>query len=196
VPGETEENNGAGIHHREARYSPFEAAQKISVYRPRASPTMSEDTNESTSSLASVAGMSPSLSPDGPMTDLFGQALAPANHSAVPASRKGSMTNDTCGPLGHLSSASARPATILGEQVAAAIRGGWLDLVFADLEAEGYACAAAVLPAASVGAPHIRQRESFGSWPTRRPSKLRAYGNAIVPQAAAEVIGAFMEVRP
>jgi DNA (cytosine-5)-methyltransferase 1 len=30
----------------------------------------------------------------------------------------------------------------------------------------------------------------------RRPSKLRAYGNAIVPQVAAEFIGAFLECRP
>ena len=51
-----------------------------------------------------------------------------------------------------------RPAIIFGEQVEAAIRQSWLDLVFADLEAEGYACGAAVLPACGVGAPHIRQR--------------------------------------
>ena len=51
-----------------------------------------------------------------------------------------------------------RPPTVLGEQVSAAIKHGWLDRVFADLEGEGYACGAAVLPACSVGAPHIRQR--------------------------------------
>ena len=50
---------------------------------------------------------------------------------------------------------------MFGEQVAAAIGGGWLDAVFADMESEGYACAAAVLPACSVGAPHIRQRLWF-----------------------------------
>jgi len=54
-----------------------------------------------------------------------------------------------------------RPATIFGEQVAAAIGQGWLDTVFADLEKQGYACGAAVLPACSVGAPHIRQRLWF-----------------------------------
>lgn len=37
----------------------------------------------------------------------------------------------------------------------------WLDVVFDDLEGLGYACAAADLPAASVGAPHIRQRLFF-----------------------------------
>lgn len=51
-----------------------------------------------------------------------------------------------------------RPAIVFGEQVEAAIGWGWLDAVFADLEGEGYACGASVLPACSVGAPHIRQR--------------------------------------
>ena len=54
-----------------------------------------------------------------------------------------------------------RPARVFGEQVEAAIGWGWLDVVFADLEAEGYACGAAVLPACGVGAPHIRQRVWF-----------------------------------
>lgn len=51
-----------------------------------------------------------------------------------------------------------RPRTCLGEQVAAAIGYGWLDGICDDLEREGYAVAAADLPACSVGAPHIRQR--------------------------------------
>lgn len=144
-----------------------------------------------------------------------------------------------------------RPAVILGEQVANAIGGGWLDAVCTDLEGEGYACGAAVLPACSVGAPHIRQRlwfvadaDTAGQRQQRggglldgeraahghdadgrgglhpwagavwlpctdgkaRPAqpgiqplahgvparlgRLRAYGNAIVPQAAAEFIRA------
>jgi DNA (cytosine-5)-methyltransferase 1 len=51
-----------------------------------------------------------------------------------------------------------RPDTIFGEQVEGAVGFGWLDRVFADLEAEGYACGAQVLGAHSVRAPHIRQR--------------------------------------
>lgn len=51
-----------------------------------------------------------------------------------------------------------RPNVVFGEQVASAIRHGWLDLVSAGLEAEGYAVGGAVLGAHSVGAPHIRQR--------------------------------------
>lgn len=51
-----------------------------------------------------------------------------------------------------------KPNVVFGEQVASSIRHGWLDLVSADLEAEGYAVGASVLGAHSVGAPHIRQR--------------------------------------
>jgi len=51
-----------------------------------------------------------------------------------------------------------KPDIIFGEQVDAAIRHGWLDLVQDDLEGEGYAFGAVGIPAAGVGAPHIRSR--------------------------------------
>ena len=51
-----------------------------------------------------------------------------------------------------------RPATVFGEQVASAPGREWLTGVRADLEAMGYVVGAADLCAASVGAPHIRQR--------------------------------------
>jgi DNA (cytosine-5)-methyltransferase 1 len=54
-----------------------------------------------------------------------------------------------------------KPPTIFGEQVASAIRFGWLDDLQTDLEAEGYAAAAVVLPSGSVGAPHKRERLFF-----------------------------------
>lgn len=147
---------------------------------------------------------------------------------------------------------ACRPAVVMGEQVAAAAGRDWLATVRADLEALGYEVGAADLCAASVGAPHIRQRlwfvadtddEGPQGWIVRRDSadqrtvgargladfwsaadwldcrdgkarpvepgtfplahgvparvgRLRAYGNAIVPQVAAEVIAAFMECRP
>nr|DAI72877.1 MAG TPA: Cytosine specific methyltransferase [Caudoviricetes sp.] len=56
-----------------------------------------------------------------------------------------------------------RPAKIFGEQVSAAINKGWLDDLFTELETEGYACAAAVLPACGIGAPHKRDRLIFGA---------------------------------
>ena len=55
-----------------------------------------------------------------------------------------------------------RPEFIFGEQVESAIRYGWLDRVYADLEGEGYSVGAAVLGAHSVGAPHRRQRLYWG----------------------------------
>ena len=51
-----------------------------------------------------------------------------------------------------------RPATVFGEQVASRLGREWLVRVRADLENVGYAVGAADLCAASVGAPHIRQR--------------------------------------
>lgn len=59
--------------------------------------------------------------------------------------------------------AECRPAVLFGEQVAPAIAKHWLDDLFAELEAETYACGAAVLPACSVGAPHKRDRLFFGA---------------------------------
>lgn len=50
------------------------------------------------------------------------------------------------------------PAIVVGEQVEAAIAHHWLDIVADDLENLGYACGAAVIPAASLGAPHVRSR--------------------------------------
>jgi DNA (cytosine-5)-methyltransferase 1 len=54
-----------------------------------------------------------------------------------------------------------KPPVVLGEQVAAAIRLGWLDLVQADLEGKDYTLGKSVLGAHGVGAPHIRQRLWF-----------------------------------
>ncbi len=54
-----------------------------------------------------------------------------------------------------------KPAMLFGEQVASPDGLEWLDLVQADLEGSGYAVASADLCAASVGAPHIRQRLYF-----------------------------------
>lgn len=51
-----------------------------------------------------------------------------------------------------------QPATVFGEQVDAAAKSGWIDLVRTDLEAEGYAFGFHVLGAHSAGAWHIRQR--------------------------------------
>lgn len=51
-----------------------------------------------------------------------------------------------------------RPATMFGEQVASPLGREWLNGVFNDLEAMGYAVAGADLPSCSVGTSHRRQR--------------------------------------
>jgi len=82
-----------------------------------------------------------------------------------------------------------KPAVVFGEQVEAAIRHGWLDLVQTDMEGIGYAFAAAGIPAAGVGAPHIRQRLWFvadaldGAGQRSEPRPVER----VVPQGAGEV---------
>jgi DNA (cytosine-5)-methyltransferase 1 len=53
------------------------------------------------------------------------------------------------------------PSVVFGEQVASPDGYAWLDLVQTDMEAEGYAFAPVVLPAAGFGAPHGRHRIYF-----------------------------------
>ena len=73
-----------------------------------------------------------------------------------------------------------RPAICIGEQVEPAIGFGWLDALFIRLEQSHYACGAAVFPACSVGAPHIRSRlywvadaEQHGSPSEREPGRAQ-----------------------
>lgn len=65
------------------------------------------DTDSATSSPASEAGATPCGSQDGPMTDLFGQALAPASRSAPRASSVAATMSATYGLRSSTSSASA-----------------------------------------------------------------------------------------
>ncbi|WP_077174051.1 DNA cytosine methyltransferase [Yersinia proxima] len=50
------------------------------------------------------------------------------------------------------------PPTVFGEQVASKAIDAWIDLVQADMEGMDYAFASTPFPSASVGAPHIRDR--------------------------------------
>jgi DNA (cytosine-5)-methyltransferase 1 len=72
--------------------------------------------------------------------------------------RKGHADERHLWPAFHRLIAECRPPTIFGEQVASKLGREWFSGVRADLEGLGYACGAADLCAASVGAPHIRQR--------------------------------------
>jgi DNA (cytosine-5)-methyltransferase 1 len=80
--------------------------------------------------------------------------------------------------------AKCKPAAVFGEQVASSDGREWLSGVRADLEALGYACGAADLCAAGIGAPHIRQRlywvahtneRQRGSWGARPGSTERTH---------------------
>jgi len=83
---------------------------------------------------------------------------APCQPFSVAGNRRGVCDDRHLWPDFYRLIRECKPDTVFGEQVGAAIGGGWLDLVFDDLEGEGYTCGATVLPACSVGAPHIRQR--------------------------------------
>ncbi len=61
-------------------------------------------------------------------------------------------------PFWHKLIEECRPPVVFGEQVDAAIKHGWLDLVQDEMERSGYAFGAVGVPAAGFGAPHIRQR--------------------------------------
>jgi DNA (cytosine-5)-methyltransferase 1 len=57
--------------------------------------------------------------------------------------------------------AECRPPIIFGEQVANAIKWGWLDEAFGALEDLDYACGSALMPALAFGARHERKRISW-----------------------------------
>ena len=75
-----------------------------------------------------------------------------------------------------------RPAQVFGEQVAAAIEHGWLDLVSSDLGKAGYEVGPAVFSALYVGAPHLRERLYFvaDSSGVARPPQHKPLGDSMV----------------
>ena len=78
-------------------------------------------------------------------------------------------------PAFHRLIADIRPSIVVGEQVSGPRGLEWLDRVFVDLEGDNYAVGASDLPAASVGAPHIRQRLWWLAYAERRASKRHGF---------------------
>ncbi|MBW0450881.1 DNA cytosine methyltransferase [Paraburkholderia phenoliruptrix] len=76
-------------------------------------------------------------------------------------------------PAWHHLISECRPPVIFGEQVASKDVDPWIDLVFDDLEAMEYACAANPFPSAGVGAPHIRDRTFFVAYANDARSQRR-----------------------
>jgi DNA (cytosine-5)-methyltransferase 1 len=97
------------------------------------------------------------------------------------AGRRGGMSDERhLWPHWHHLINQCRPATVFGEQVASKDGLGWLDLVSADMEATGYAFAAADLCAAGVGAPHIRQRLWFVGMADSASTRLEGGGGSFL----------------
>ena len=101
---------------------------------------------------------------------------------------------------------ACNPPLVFGEQVASAAvlgssskpskRGSanpvqpvWLDGVFADLESASYACGASDIPAAGVGAPHIRQRLWWGAVRLADPLRDGQSGPGIVGRSCDSATG-------
>ena len=111
--------------------------------------------------------------------------------------RKGTADSRHLWPEFYRLIGECRPPVVFGEQVEAAIRLGWLDGVFADLERAGYACGSAVLPAAGIGAPHIRHRiwwvadADDARWNElwRRQKSRQSNGNLFTGPSSSERVG-------
>jgi DNA (cytosine-5)-methyltransferase 1 len=85
----------------------------------------------------------------------------PCQSFSTAGSRKGKDDERHLWPVFFDLIRECQPPTVFGEQVAAAIRFGWLDDLQDDFEAEGYASGAFVLPSGSIGAYHKRDRLFF-----------------------------------
>ena len=82
----------------------------------------------------------------------------PCQPFSVAGKRKGTSDERHLWPEMYRLIRECKPSTVFGEQVAGPDALRWFDGVSTNLENEGYAFGAADLCAASVGAPHIRQR--------------------------------------
>jgi DNA (cytosine-5)-methyltransferase 1 len=78
-------------------------------------------------------------------------------------------------PAWHYIIEQCRPGLVFGEQVASKDAEPWIDLVHTDMETLGYAFWAVPFPAASVGAPHIRDRAYFVAYDDDDGCKRLAY---------------------
>ena len=89
----------------------------------------------------------------------------PCQPFSTASGKKGKGLNDErhLWPVFNKLISERKPTIIVGEQVETAVKWGWLDAVYRDLEAQDYAVGSAVLSAECVGAPHIRKRLYWGA---------------------------------
>lgn len=104
----------------------------------------------------------------------------PCQPFSIAGRRGGAEDERHLWPEWHRLIAECRPSTIFGEQVESSDGRLWLDAVSLDLEALGYAVGASDLCAASIGAPHIRQRLYWVAYSggTRRGRERNPNGGA------------------
>ena len=127
---------------------------QLSMFEPSTFPSE----NPVTSSPASAVGHSPLTLPAGLAIAKSGPAPVLVSPSRAPDRTAAFADERHLWPEWFRLIGKHRPRTIFGEQVEGPAGRAWLDLVFTDLEAIGYACGAVVFPTAGVGAPHIRHR--------------------------------------
>jgi len=109
-------------------------------------------------------------------------ASCPCQPFSAAGRRKGTADERHLWPAAFHLIRHCRPRVVMGEQVASPDGLAWLDVVLADLEAEGYSCRAVDLCAAGVGAPHIRQRLYWLAYASGEPGERNA-GGVSQPQA-------------
>jgi hypothetical protein len=130
---------------------------------------------------AGVAGWSLALRLAGVSDDTaIWTGSCPCQPFSVAGEGKGTEDERHLWPVFFRLISECKPPLVFGEQVASAavlgsaakptkrnadkpIQPVWLDGVFADLEDAGYSCGATDIPAAGIGAPHIRQRCYWGA---------------------------------
>jgi DNA (cytosine-5)-methyltransferase 1 len=103
--------------------------------------------------------------------------------------RKGHADERHLWPAFHRLISECAPAIVFGEQVASADGREWLAGIRADLEALGYACGAADLCAAGVGAPHIRQRLFWVADAGQRPPERGQQSDSLPSGRSVRAIG-------
>jgi len=108
---------------------------------------------------AGIGGWSYALSLAGvPSNYPLWTGSCPCQPFSTAGKRTGSDDERHLWPAFHWLIQQCRPGIVFGEQVASVDGLRWWDGVATDLEGISYTCAAVDLPAAGVGAPHIRSR--------------------------------------
>ena len=113
----------------------------------------------------------------------------PCQPFSVAGKQKGTEDDRHVWPAVRSLIAALRPPECLGEQIAAPLGRDWLAGVRTDLGALGYEVCAADLPAASVAAPHIRQRLYFAARRVENTDRARREKGAAEQPSPASGLG-------